>query len=81
LIAGTVGGLLRPVSPAIPRMLELPTVGLLHALIAVADLAARVPVAVDGRAAWAVIALAALLGAAHCARRLRPDARLPLPPR
>ena len=45
LVAGVVGGLARPLSPAIPRLLELPTVGLLHALISVADLASRVPVA------------------------------------
>jgi competence protein ComEC len=86
LVAGVVGGLSRPVSPAIPRVLELPTVGLLHALISVADIAARVPVAIDGRAAWGLIALGALLAAAHRARRLRGhdgrgDARVPLPPR
>ncbi len=32
LAAGVVGGLARPVSPAIPRLLELPTVGLLPTL-------------------------------------------------
>ena len=51
LTAGVLGGLLRPVSPAVPRLLEVPTVALLHALVAVADLAARVPFAIDGRAA------------------------------
>jgi competence protein ComEC len=80
LVAGVVGGLARPVSPAIPRGLELPTVGLLHALISVADLAARVPIAIDGRAAWGLIALGALLAAAHRSRRLRTNARVPLPP-
>jgi competence protein ComEC len=75
LIAGVAGGLARPVSPAIPRVLELPTVGLLHALISVADLAARVPVAVDGRAAWGVVATSALLAALHRARRLRAHER------
>lgn len=90
LAAGVVGGLARPVSPAIPRLLEIPTVVLLHALIAVADLAARVPVAIDGRAAWGLVALgalaaAALTTAAHRARRLRSHARsharAPVPPR
>src|SRR4029077_18186957 len=86
LVAGGVGGVTRPLSPAIPRVLELPTLGLLHALISVADLAARVPIAIDGRAAWGLIALGALLAAAHHARRLpdhdgRGDARVPLPPR
>jgi competence protein ComEC len=81
LAAGVVGGLARPVSPAIPWLLELPTVGLLHALIAVADLASRVPVAVDGRAAWGIVALGALLVAGYRARRLRSHARVPVPPR
>jgi competence protein ComEC len=81
LVAGVAGGLVRPVSPAIPHVLELPTVGLLHALISVADLASRVPVAVDGRAAWGVVAMSALLAALHRARRLRAHARDPLPPR
>ena len=49
LLAGVFGGLARPLSPAIPRVLELPTVALLHALISVADLASRVPVAIDAR--------------------------------
>jgi hypothetical protein len=81
IVAGVMGGVARPVSPAVPRLLELPTVVLLHALVAIADVAARVPVEIDGRAAWALIALGALLGAAHHARRLRRDARAPLPPR
>jgi competence protein ComEC len=71
LVAGVGGGLARSLSPAVPRLLELPTVGLLHALISVADLAARVPIEVDGRALWGMIALAALVAAAHRARRLR----------
>jgi competence protein ComEC len=81
LVAGVVGGLARPLSPAIPRLLELPTLGLLHALIAVADLASRVPVAVDGRAAWGLVALGALAAAGWRARRLRTHARVPVPPR
>ncbi len=86
LVAGVAGGVARPLSPAIPRLLELPTVALLHALISVADLASRVPFAIDGRAAWGLIALGALLAAAHRARRLRGHegrrhARVPLPPR
>ena len=81
LIAGVVGGLARPLSPAIPRLLELPTVGLLHALIAVADLASRVSIAIDGRAAWGIVALGALAAAGYRTRRLRADARLPVPPR
>ncbi len=81
LTAGVVGGLARPVSPVIPRLLEAPTVALLHALIAVAGVASRVPVAVDGRAAWGLVALGALAAAANRSRRLRAHARVPVPPR
>jgi competence protein ComEC len=81
LAAGVVGGLARPLSPAIPRVLEVPTVALLHALIAVADLASRVPIAVDGRAAWAFVAVGALTAAGYRARRLRAHARVPVPTR
>jgi competence protein ComEC len=80
LVAGVVGGLARPLSPAVPRVLEVPTLALLRALMAVADVASRVPVEIDGRAAWGLVALGALLAAAHRARRLRADAGLPLPP-
>src|SRR4051812_37878306 len=81
LVAGLAGGVGRSVSPAIPRLLELPTVGLLHALITVAELASRVPIAIDGPAAWGLVALAALAAAAARARRLRAHARVPVPPR
>jgi competence protein ComEC len=81
LVAGVLGGLARPISPAVPRWLEVPTTALLHALVTVADVASRVPIDVDGRTAWAFVALGALLAAAHRARRLRSDAGLPLPPR
>jgi competence protein ComEC len=81
IVAGVVGGVLRPLSPAIPRVLEVPTVGLLHALIAVADLASRVPFAIDGRGAWGALAVGALLAAANRARRLRAHGRTPVPPR
>jgi competence protein ComEC len=81
LVAGVVGGVVRPYAPAVPGLLELPTVALLHALIAVADVAARVPIAVDGRAAWGLVALGALGVALQRLGRLRADARVPLPPR
>src|SRR5262249_41741733 len=81
LTVGVLGGVARPLSPAIPRVLELPTVGLLHALVAVADLASRVPVEVDGRSAWGLVAVGALVAAMQRARRLRRDAGVPLPPR
>jgi competence protein ComEC len=81
LVAGVVGGVVRPYAPAVPGLLELPTVALLHALIAVADVAAKVPIAVDGRAAWGLVALGALGVALQRLGRLRADARVPLPPR
>jgi competence protein ComEC len=86
LAAGIVGGVVRPFAPAVPRLLGLPTTALLHALVAVAGAASTVPVAVDGRAAWGVVALGAIAAIAWRARRasrprLRRHARVPLPPR
>jgi competence protein ComEC len=81
LIAGVAGGAVRPYAPGVPRLLELPTAALLHALIAIADVASSVPVAVDGRAACGLAALGALGWAAWRLGRLRRHARVPLPPR
>ena len=75
LAAGVASGLLRTAAPQLAGLLQLPTVGLLHAIISVADIASRVPVAIDGRAVWGVIALAALAGAGTKARRVRRDGR------
>ena len=57
-VRGRSAPALRARDPAPARRCR-PT-ALLHALIAVADVASRVPVAVDGRAAWGLIALGAL---------------------
>ncbi|MFI5053674.1 MAG: ComEC/Rec2 family competence protein [Acidimicrobiia bacterium] len=81
LVAGVLGGAIRPYAEAGPHLLELPTVALLHALIAIADVAARVPIVVDGRAAWGVVALVALGAAMHRLGRLRVSVRLPVPTR
>ena len=62
---------LGPLSPAVSRALALPTAALLHALLAVADVASRVPFAVDARGVAAIIAGAALVAAACLAPRLR----------
>ncbi len=59
LAAGVVSGLLRHSAPQLAALVQLPTVGLLHAIISVADVASRAPVAVDGRAIWAIVAFAA----------------------
>jgi hypothetical protein len=73
LAAGVASGLARHSAPQLAMLVQLPTVGLLHAIISVADLASRVPVAVDGRAVWGLIALAALAGALLRSRRVRRD--------
>ena len=73
LAAGVTSGLLRHSVPQLAALLQAPTVGLLHAIISVADLASRVPVAVDGRAVWGLIAVAALAAAFYRSRRLARD--------
>jgi competence protein ComEC len=80
LASGVAGGVVRPFAPQIATSLTLPTRALLHALVTVADLASRVPVTVDGRAAWGLVAIAALAAAVVHARKVRHDAR-PLPAR
>jgi competence protein ComEC len=80
IVAGIASGLLEPLAPSLPRLLAVPTTALVHALLAVADIASRVPVAVDGRALAGIVAGGALLVALHRARSLRRDAR-PLPAR
>ncbi len=80
LIAGVAGGLARPVSPAIPRLLELPTVGLLHADLGGRSRERRVPVAIDG-APRGLIALGALLAAAFRRVGSATEMPVPLPPR
>ncbi|HEX9467549.1 MAG TPA: ComEC/Rec2 family competence protein, partial [Acidimicrobiia bacterium] len=69
--AGVVGGVVRPYAPQVPRVLGVPSTAMIHALIAIADVAARVPIAIDGRRAWALIALVCLAAATRRARRLR----------
>jgi competence protein ComEC len=80
IVAGVVSGVLEPVAPSVPRVLAVPTAALVHALLAVADLASRVPIAVDGHSLAGLVAAGALLVALHRARSLRRDAR-PLPAR
>jgi competence protein ComEC len=75
LAGGVASGLLHHTAPQLAGLLQLPTVGLLHAIISVADIASRVPVAVDGRAIWGLIAVAALAGALTRTRRVRRDGR------
>jgi competence protein ComEC len=83
LAAGVVCDVVAPTLPGLASIVQLPTVGLLHAVIAIADIASRAPVAVDGRALVGLVALGALVAAGALTRRLRRDARdgLALPAR
>ena len=76
IVAGALGGVLDPLAPRVAAMLQVPTRALLHALLATADLAARAPVAVDGRGLAGLAALAALVGAARLARTRSGHARI-----
>jgi competence protein ComEC len=76
IVAGALGGVLDPLAPRVAAMLQVPTRALLHALLATADLAARAPVAVDGRGLAGLAALAALVGAAGLARTRSGHARI-----
>ncbi|MET0919950.1 MAG: ComEC/Rec2 family competence protein [Acidimicrobiia bacterium] len=80
IVAGAINTVAAPFAPSVPALLAVPTTALLHGLLAVAAIAARVPIAVDGRAVWLVIATVALVAAAGRTRSLRRDAR-PLPAR
>jgi len=59
LLAGAAGTLLTPWLPTAATALQLPTLLLVRAVLAIATLGARVPLAVDGRGAWGLAALAA----------------------
>jgi len=80
IVAGVTNAAAAPIVPGVDRLLAVPTAALVHALLAIAATAARVPIAVDGRAGVAIVAVVALLAALHRARSLRRDAR-PLPAR
>jgi competence protein ComEC len=64
LAAGAVGGIVQPFAPQVTAVLAVPTAALVHALLAVADVASRVPVAIDGRAAAGLVAVAAVAAVA-----------------
>jgi len=80
IVAGFLDTVLGPVSPVVPRVLAVPSAALLHALLAVAEVAATVPVALDAAGVAALGAVGALAAALYRARSLRRDAR-PLPAR
>jgi competence protein ComEC len=78
LATGVAGGLVESWWPGLAALLRAPTGLLARAMLWVAAFFSRLPVDVDGRAAWAIIAGTALLGAAKLwsgrRRNLRVDA-------
>jgi competence protein ComEC len=80
-VTGLAGGAVSSWWPGLAAVLQAPTALLARAMLEVAAVFSRVPVDVDGRAAWSIVAGAALLGAARLRsqvrRNLRSDARLP----
>ena len=64
LATGVAGGLVDPWWPGLAALLQAPTGLLARAMLGVAAFFSRLPVDVDGRAAWATIGGAALLAAA-----------------
>ena len=77
LASGVASGVIGPYASHLAALVQLPTVGLLRAILSVADLASRVPITVDGRALWGCVAVAALAGAATRARRSRKRIGIP----
>jgi hypothetical protein len=74
LVAGVVGGGLGPLVPAVRRVASVPSAWLLHAMVMVATLAARVPVTVDARALSGLASLGALTAALWLRHRARREA-------
>jgi competence protein ComEC len=78
LVTGVAGGVVESWWPGLAALLQAPTALLARAMLWVAAFFSRLPVDVDGRAAWAIIAGTALLGAAKLwsgrRRNLRVDA-------
>jgi competence protein ComEC len=64
LVTGVAGGVVEPWWPGLAAAFQVPTGLLAQAMLRVAALFSRLPVDVDGRAAWAMVAGAALLAAA-----------------
>jgi competence protein ComEC len=80
LVTGTVGGVVETWVPGRAAVLQAPTAVLAHAMLRIAEVFSRVPVEVDARAATALTAGAALLGAARLWLVRRRTGSLPVPP-
>jgi competence protein ComEC len=80
-VTGLAGGAVSSWWPELAAVLQAPTGLLARAVLEVAAVFSRVPIDVDGRAAWSIVAAGALLGAAtlrsQVRRNLRSDAPLP----
>ncbi len=77
LLAGAAGTVLTPWAPQVATALQMPTLLLVRAVLAIAALSARVPIMIDGRGACALIILGvsgALTIAVRRASTLRRDA-------
>lgn len=80
LTAGVVGGIVGEWSGELAAALQLPTLLLVRAVLAVAALTARIPLQIDGRSAVALVALVAIgaaAGRARAARRVGRHERVP----
>jgi competence protein ComEC len=77
LVAGAAGGVIRSWSPGTAAALQVPVGVLVRWVMVVADLTARIPLTLDARAAWGLVAFVALTAAAKRARMLRRDAPVP----
>ncbi|HZP30117.1 MAG TPA: ComEC/Rec2 family competence protein [Acidimicrobiia bacterium] len=62
LVAGVLGGVVRPVAPPVARVLQIPTLVLVRAVMTIAAVGARSPVAVGATAATVLGGLAVALG-------------------
>ncbi|MGQ0803642.1 MAG: ComEC/Rec2 family competence protein [Actinomycetota bacterium] len=80
LTAGVAGGIVGRWSATIAEWLQLPTLVLVRAVLAVASLAARIPFQVDSRGAFGLVTVVAVVAAAgrtRTARRVGADDRVP----
>jgi competence protein ComEC len=76
-VTGLAGGAVESWWPGLAAALQAPTGLLARTVLEVAAIFSRLPIDVDARAAWAIVAGVALLGAARLRRNLRGDAPLP----
>ena len=76
LVTGVAGGAVEPWAPGMAALLQAPTGLLADAMLRIADVFSRVPIDVDGQATTALIAAAALLGAARLRSMRRHNLRV-----